>query len=145
MTGIVTTTGDAVPYSQWDPSLETGSEIVDRQHRQLYDLINELHDSIVENHDRELQDDVLVRLMRYAELHFDDEENLMRSVGYPALADQRRMHGEFKAEAARLTETYRAGEVLLPITLAIFLHDWLVKHIRIEDKKIGEFIRARAQ
>lgn len=134
-----------MPYSQWDPSLETGSEIVDRQHRQLYDLINELHDSIVENHDREIQDDVLVRLMRYAELHFDDEENLMRSVGYPALADQQRMHRDFKAEAARLTETYRSGEVLLPITLAVFLHDWLVKHIRIEDRKIGEYIRARAR
>jgi hemerythrin len=132
-------------YAIWDSTLETGNELVDSEHKQLFAIINELHDSIVERHDRRVQDDILVRLMMYARDHFTHEEELMRSIFYPGLVDQKRMHKEFSEEATILAAEYHSSEKLLPITLAMFLHDWLVKHIRIEDRKIGEFIREKAR
>lgn len=130
-------------YAKWDPTLETGNELVDSQHKELFNIINELHDSIVDREDHEIQAAILARLMSYAEHHFTDEEALMRSIFYPGLTEQKAMHKAFKAEARELSNEYTSGKTLLPITLAIFLHDWLVKHIRIEDRKIGEFIRAK--
>lgn len=130
-------------YAKWDASLETGNELVDSEHRALFDLISELYDSIVNKDEREVQGDVLVRMVAYAHDHFAHEEALMRSISYPRLDDQMRFHAEFAAETKRLSDQYASGEMLLPITLAIFVYDWLVKHIRVEDRKIGEFIRAQ--
>jgi hemerythrin len=129
-------------YVMWDPSLETGNEVVDRQHRSLFDLLNELHDSIVESKGQEVQGEVLSRMANYAVEHFADEEALMRSINYPALPEQQRMHTEFVAEVTQMSDEWRSGGTLLPITVAIFLRGWLTKHIRNEDGKIGEFIRA---
>ncbi len=130
-------------YVIWDPALEIGNDLVDTQHKQLYETINELHDAVVSGEPIEVQESILMRLMEQAESHFHDEEDLMRSIGYPGLTDQQWMHAEFMAQAQRLTEEYRSNKAVLPITLAIFLQDWLVKHTRTEDKKIGEFIRAQ--
>lgn len=130
-------------YAKWDPTLETGNELVDSEHRELLAIINELQNSIIERHDREIQDAIMVRLMAYARDHFKHEEELMRSVFYPGLVRQKQLHKEFAAEARRLMSDYESGRKLLPITLAMFLHEWLVKHIRGEDRKIGEYIRER--
>lgn len=129
-------------YVTWDPSLETGNEVVDRQHRSLFDLLNELHDSIVGSKGQEVQGEVLSRMANYAVVHFADEEALMRSIDYPALPQQQRMHSEFVAEVTQMSDEWRSGGTLLPITVAMFLRGWLTKHIRNEDGKIGEFIRA---
>ncbi len=133
----------AMTYATWDPTLETGNELVDSQHKQLFELINELHDAIVDGHALETQQSILDRLLAYAETHFLDEEKLMASVGYPELAAQQEMHREYTFETNRLAENARASEMVLPITLAVFLHEWLAKHIRIEDRKIGEYIRSQ--
>lgn len=132
-------------YVTWDPALQTGNEVVDRQHRGLYDLLNELYDSIVESPEIEAQDEVLSRMAEYAVVHFADEEGLMRSIDYPALGEQQRLHQEFVAEVGRMTEEWRSGGTLLPLTVAMFLRQWLAEHIGVEDKKIGDFIRANRQ
>lgn len=128
--------------AEWDPSLETGNELVDSQHKEIFVLVNELHDSIVERRGREAQDEVLVRVMASVKDHFTDEEALMRSIHYPRLVEQMRLHREFRAEANRLSELYASGETRLPITLAVYLYDWFLTHVRTEDRRIVEFIRA---
>jgi hemerythrin len=129
-------------YVTWDPSLETGNEVVDEEHRGLYDLLNELYDSIVGSSGVEAQGEVLSRMAVYAVVHFTDEEALMRSIGYPGLGEQQQMHQDFVAEVGRMSEEWRSGGTLLPLTVAMFLRGWLAEHIGTEDKKIGEFVRA---
>ena len=127
---------------KWDSSLETGNELVDDQHRQVFAIVNELYDAIVNHADRETQDEILDRAMSHVQRHFVDEEALMRSIDYPRLAEQQRLHQGFSAQAGRMSDEYRSGKKRLPITLAFFLYDWLVKHIRNEDVRIAEFIRS---
>lgn len=129
-------------YVTWDPSLETGNAAVDKQHRSLFDLLNELHDAIVNARGVDVQGEVLARMTDYAAVHFASEEALMRSINYPGLHEQQQMHEEFVAEVNRMSSDWRSGGTLLPITVAMFLREWLTKHIRNEDGKIGEFIRA---
>jgi hemerythrin len=130
-------------YAVWDESLETGNALVDDQHKQLFALINELHDSIIEGDALETQQSVLARLMDYSEQHFQAEEGLMGSVGYPGLIAQQEMHREFTFKTTEMVEESRGDQPVLPITLAVFLSDWLTHHIRAEDKKIGEWIRGQ--
>lgn len=129
--------------AKWDPLLETGNELVDSEHRAVFDLVVELHDSIVRKQSREAQDEILDHLIAHVEEHFVHEEALMRSMHYPGLVEQKRLHKEFTKEAGRLVAEHKAGEARLPITVAIYVYDWVLNHIRVEDRKIGEFIRAK--
>lgn len=131
-------------YATWKSSLETGDTLVDSEHQEIFSLVNELHDAIVQRRERVAQDEILDSIIARAREHFVHEEALMRSVRYRGLLEQRKLHKAFLAETKRLSAEYECGETLLPITLAMFLHEWLVTHMRIEDRKIGEFIRERA-
>ncbi|TLM98304.1 MAG: hypothetical protein FDZ75_02650, partial [Actinobacteria bacterium] len=91
---------------RWDPALATGNELVDQQHEKMFELVNELHESIVECRSCEVQDEVLSRVIEHAKSHFRDEEALMRSVGYPGLLEQRTLHREFEAEVKRMADEY---------------------------------------
>lgn len=127
-------------YEEWDSSLETGDEIVDAQHRNLYAIVNELHDALQEDRAKETVALVLVRVMLHAKTHFHDEEALMERIGYPDLAAHRRLHQEFEREADALADDYLAGAAISPESLVAFLHDWLVKHIGDEDRKIVAYL-----
>lgn len=129
--------------ADWDRSLETGNDLVDSQHKTLYGQIGDLHDAIVEDQPRETQESILLELVEYAGRHFKDEEALMLRVGYPGLGDQKKMHSDFAAEAQRLMDEHTASDTAIPIALAVFLREWLLKHIRVEDRQIGEFIREK--
>lgn len=130
-------------YVVWDPSLETGDARVDTQHMGLFELLNELHTAVVEQRGNEITEEVIFRLMRYAATHFEDEEALMEHYGYPGLAQHRLLHRELARETTSLAERYMEGRAILPLTISMFLHDWLLTHIRAEDMKAIEFINEK--
>ena len=58
--------------------LATQIEVVDTQHKKLFDLINDLTESYKRNGlSEKLVDDALKRLVAYADKHFHEEEELM--------------------------------------------------------------------
>ena len=71
----------------------TGIELVDEEHKHLFDIIRDTNDVI---HAELLHDkyDEIIRLLselrEYTETHFSDEEKLMEKIGYPGLATQKR-------------------------------------------------------
>jgi hypothetical protein len=68
---------------EWDGSLRTGNETVDRQHQTLIGIFNEFADACDLECDRVITADVLMRLSDYVSMHFADEESLMVRYDYP--------------------------------------------------------------
>jgi hemerythrin len=128
-------------HTGWTNSLETGDDRVDEQHRMLFDKIQALRAAIVAKADHDHVVALLDDVIAIAHLHFDDEEALMASYGYPDLAQQRELHQRFREDIARMTADFRSGEGTLPLKIAVFLHEWLTRHMKIEDRKIVDFIR----
>tara|TARA_Y100001956_G_scaffold1729_1_gene1998 strand:- start:740 stop:1861 length:1122 start_codon:yes stop_codon:yes gene_type:complete len=117
---------------QWDKCYETGLEDVDEQHQYLVEIINRYGDLIAQN-SISLQDIrmALFELSRYAEFHFKEEENLMRSVGVYAdhIEEHVKVHRAFMADIISMQafineENKKASEHLLN-----FLIHWLAYHI----------------
>lgn len=117
----------------WKDSYCTGHVLVDAQHREIFDLVNQLSDAIVARRGHELVGDVLGRLERYAEEHFAAEEQLMRRASYPDLVRHIGLHEAFRVEVTELASAFRSGELVLPLTLCHFVLEWLREHIRAED------------
>ena len=127
----------------WDRYFDTGLSDVDRQHRSLVGLFNELHGVLFGGHaiDWPALDQVFRRLVDYAEQHFASEEGLMRKVG----VDQRHLdaheaaHREFARQVAamwRLRQTLRQPAE----TIMGFLTSWLGLHILGMDQQMARQI-----
>ena len=129
-------------YAVWDGSLATSDTSVDNQHQSLFALVNRVHDAILAADTDTIVGEALDQLMLYVVTHFHDEEDLMERSGYPELAAHKTMHAELSTRTWKMAQQYRAGEMMLPLTISRFLHEWLTKHIQEQDKVMVEWIRS---
>lgn len=127
----------------WDESLATGDALVDRQHRNIHELVRYL-EAADDRPDEVMR--VLDRLMEHVDCHFVTEEDLMRRSGYVGeeadehIADHRKL-----AESARETVLrFRRGELTSTKPTVEFLRGWLALHVHDYDRTFIEFVRARA-
>ena len=116
----------------WNATFATDHVLIDRQHRQLIDLINELGDALATGRlidDRALSR-IFDRLRWYATSHFADEEQLMVDAGLDSRHQEshRRVHEEFTDQLGALWDARdrmtRPAETILG-----FLSAWLAQHI----------------
>ncbi|RTZ15556.1 diguanylate cyclase [Vibrio aquaticus] len=125
---------------EWDTCYETGIDNVDEQHQFLVGLINRYGSLIAENNisicDIRM---ALFELSRYAEFHFKEEENLMRSVGVYCshIEEHIKCHRAFMADIISMQafiseENKKASEQLFN-----FLIHWLAYHILGIDKNMS--------
>ena len=130
----------------WDPSYETGHVDIDRQHRQLLELVDSLRPSQGAP-TRHVILGVLDHVMDFTISHFLMEEDLMRQVDYPAPASEEmiRQHREFTSDARQRVLEFRSGELVSVLPLRTFLADWLKVHELGQDKLLADFIREQAK
>ncbi len=126
----------------WDASLETGIEKIDRQHRQLFEIIKQLDELKDEPKSDVVMRRMLDKLMDFTIAHFSLEEDLMTEVNYPpdptkAMVDE---HHDFKTylqlRSAELREagTFEIGSFLR------FLEKFLKTHEFGLDRQLADWI-----
>ena len=135
--------GAPMPFALWSKSYETGHPEVDRQHKQLFGMINELHEAMTQGHGRDVLGPVVKSLAAYTRDHFATEEALMREIGYPNLARHQEKHEALTQQVDELLLRFSAGYLTLPSTLSRFLADWLKHHIREEDVEFIAWMKKR--
>lgn len=119
----------------WDSSLSVDVSEVDRQHKKLVDLINELHDAMRVGKAKEVMSKVIKELVDYAVQHFSLEEKKMQEYQYENYTQHKVEHDQFVAKAAALQRDFNSGKVTVTLDTMTFLKDWLTKHIMGTDKK----------
>ena len=129
------------PLIKWDDTLALGNETIDRQHKGLVELINQL-DSHRDSLDRETQVMRSLNAMYlHAKEHFWDEEAFMDRVGYPEKAHHAALHREFVQKTHDLTDSCLFEDP--PYTeLLNFLVGWFRDHVASEDAKLVAFAKA---
>jgi hemerythrin len=130
-----------MPIAVWLPKYETGNTAVDRQHKRLFELVNELHNGIISGHGRETMGPTLKQLATYTLEHFATEEGFMRSTQYGNYPRHKARHDELAKQVKALIVQFDAGAMALPGTLSKFLADWLTHHIKEEDMEMIAWVR----
>jgi len=123
----------------WDDSYLLGSELVDTQHHQLFDLVNSLVVSCISGSNKEKLKDTLDFLVNYTVQHFNDEEALQIDCNYPEYEQHKQLHEDFKLIVVGLVQRFNesgSSSKLCDDVKSIVIK-WLVNHILTEDKKIG--------
>ena len=126
---------------EWTPNLAVGVSSIDQQHKTLFEKADQLFEAGRNNRSKEFISEMLNFLDDYTKQHFHSEEGYMQSIGYPALNEHKKMHTDFIASLASLKKDYQesGGNILVVLNANQMVVDWLLRHISIEDKKIGNY------
>ena len=133
-------------YAEFDDSLITGNELIDSQHRELIDRINQLIESCSENPDRRAAVKMLNYLADYTEFHFRAEEELQEKVGYPGIKEHKEKHKELEQTVHELHEMLEeqegpTEEFVRQVEKNVA--DWLLYHIKTFDRSVAEYVVMR--
>jgi hemerythrin len=126
-------------YLHWSSDLETGIEVIDKQHQRIVDYLNELNDAN-DSGDREATNHVLGELVDYTLTHFAFEEELQEKAGYPFLKAHKRVHEIFTKRIAEFQKRAANGENVAPELLSM-LKIWLVNHIKGDDADYADNVK----
>jgi hemerythrin-like metal-binding protein len=119
----------------WTNEYSVGIPSIDKQHHKLFDMINQLHDSMKSGLGGKLVPIILNNLISYTRDHFADEEKSMRQAEYSNYASHKAEHGKLTAEVVRLVKEMEAGDMAMSVEILDFLRKWLQHHILTTDKK----------
>lgn len=130
----------------------TGIELVDDEHRHLFEIIKGTNDVINAAYLHDKYDEImrlLSELKDYTESHFHDEEELMLRINYPHINSQKHAHSAFIEKLVNINlselDNIDDNQDEYLNELITFLLQWLSNHILGSDKKIGEYIKSHPE
>ena len=127
----------------WNETYSVKIGIIDMQHKNLVNIINDLHHAMVTGQGKQQLGKILSNLVRYTQIHFKTEENLMELHKYPGYPQHLSEHEFLNRTVLEFQGKFQRNEVGLTIEVMQFLKDWLGKHILGSDKKYGPFLNAQ--
>jgi hemerythrin len=127
---------------EWKDKYATGIELIDKQHRELIQLTNELYEACLQGNGtaREVFRDALRRVVDYTRYHFAVEEALLERIGFPVLACHRKQHETLIKEVLEAVKDYEGGRKFVPNVFVRTLKDWVLTHIALADKAYASYI-----
>ena len=85
----------------WTSRFELGIEQIDEEHREIFDVVVQIQDSI-ESHDMVRCSKLVNDFMDKIEQHFAHEESYLARIGYPDAEDHSRYHENLLSKARTL-------------------------------------------
>lgn len=113
---------------EWKAEYNVGIPLIDKQHKQLVNVINRLGDQGSGG----MMSYVMDELDAYVKEHFRAEEDLMRKADYPDFAAHKDEHRGFEEWLAAVRQSFNIGGAsshMLASSVNDFLRGWLVNHI----------------
>ncbi len=121
----------------WRPEYETGNEVIDAQHRSLFELANRLLDALLRNETRGAVQDLAKDLVAFVERHFETEESILVARDSPSAAEHTSSHRRLLATASRLLRSMEDGQFDAADFLDFFVNKVVLQHMLVDDRKIS--------
>jgi len=126
----------------WKDDLGTGIELIDKQHKQFFKLVNKMLDSSIKEDDAKIVIEAFAFLKYYILEHFGVEESSMVEYKYPFFAQHKNRHLYFRNEIDRLELSLNSNtpphEVAIKLNYLIV--NWFMNHIKVEDKRLCHYL-----
>lgn len=129
-------------FIDWTEDLQLGITSIDSQHRELFNIINLLHDGMEKREDSViLNATILSKMMDYAAAHFATEEKLFAQFGYQEGDKHKELHNEFIEKLGAFQQRLIVADKMVSSEIMIFLSKWWQYHILECDKAYVPFLK----
>ncbi|MFA6195613.1 MAG: hemerythrin family protein [Sulfurimonas sp.] len=122
----------------WDDAYSLGIDIIDTQHKKLFEIVNKLYALDEEHSTKEELKIILYEFSDYMRTHFADEEEYMKSIGFLELNEHKHIHETIIKHLSELIKT-PAKLGIIKTKMKVLAKHTLIDHIRYEDIKIKLF------
>lgn len=134
------------PFLIWRDDWLLGIEMMDEQHLQLTESLNDLHNFLVKDNNRPRAGigqlcQRLFQMMEMTRRHFQDEEMLMQVLSYPGWGDHHREHILLLAELQECVREIEAGRRPFTVETLKALKYWLIDHVLNSDREFADYLR----
>ncbi|WJW75440.1 bacteriohemerythrin [Thiohalobacter sp. IOR34] len=130
-------------FLTWRDEYSVGIESIDREHKKLLGLINQLQTAVDYATDETFEREALDAAVDYTRTHFAHEEALMEQYGYPDFAAHKAEHRKMIDKVNSLVADYESDPDKTLQEALDFLKQWLVRHINGTDKQYSSFLREK--
>jgi hemerythrin-like metal-binding protein len=124
----------------WSREMSVGIEVVDNEHRELAQAINELHAAIADIDKQSLTSPLLLKVAELTRAHFASEEMMMAANNYLGAALHAFKHLYLMQQLDALVARVNRGGFKLNEHSLKFLHDWFSTHIQKEDAQFAVWL-----
>jgi diguanylate cyclase (GGDEF)-like protein/hemerythrin-like metal-binding protein len=129
---------------QWSDAYQCGDERIDDQHRELFELANDLLSaSAAALRDQERERAAYQRLLTHIRRHFQDEEELLARLGYPRLGAHARAHARILARADELSKEAELGELAFGDVVEFVASEVVSRHLFTADRDFFPLLAAQ--
>jgi hemerythrin len=127
----------------WSDDYAFGIQAIDAQHFGFFEATHRLHDAVLNCEGEKSVEECVEFLRNYAARHFQAEEELMQTHGFPGLARHKQLHIRFFESLDLLVDDLRISgpsQDLADRVLEV-AQDWLLNHIIDEDSAYVSYVR----
>lgn len=130
----------------WQEAYQSGSELVDREHRELFDRTNEVIDAWYQREvNPALFEQAFEKLLGSVAAHFADEEALLARLGWDGLPAHARAHRNLLDRAQDMAIALREGKVGLGAILDYVANEVVIRHLDTYDRKFFPLLAQAAR
>ncbi len=128
---------------EWSEKFSVNISEIDEQHKVLFRCINDLVEAIQTFQEKDALVKVMDELVRYTNVHFSEEEELMKKYSYPEYENHVKEHEKFVGMVEDMRKKYEMGEQTISLQVLDFMVDWLKTHIMGTDMKYAPYLNER--
>lgn len=120
---------------QWKNEWNSGNKQIDREHRQIVDLGNQLINLSLAGSE---QDKIMAQLeltLQHISSHFRAEEEMLSRAAYPDYEKHKKLHDDLILKSLILKESYAQNKIKQSAFFSFIVDDVIVGHLEQEDSK----------
>jgi hemerythrin len=123
-------------HLEWRDEYLLGVEELDYEHKDLFNRLNELHDELVRDSNRERVEGCLGEIYARVDAHFALEENFMREKKYSGYEAHKKQHDNFLDELREVSDRLLSSGVdpAERDAMEAKLHSWVLNHFTTTDR-----------
>ena len=129
-----------MPIVSWSDEYDVNIDKIDKQHRHLLQLVNDLHSAVEARIDKDELKHMLVGLVEFTRTHFSTEEQLMEQHDYPGKSSHLREHRMLLRHLSDLVAAVSQGKYPTFYSDYDVSTDWALLHIEEYDKPLGIYL-----
>ncbi len=133
---------------EWTEEMSVHHNILDEQHKKLFEKINELLEAIVDGTAGDMIQELIDFFENYMNKHLIYEEQYLKDIGYPHTKEHHEQHQVFIKKYNELKKTCDCSKNnednhKIVFDIENFMGAWLTNHILVEDQKFAQYIQQR--